>query len=610
MIARLLLAASAALACASFALAQPAPNPRPGPWDGDTLPPAIAWHGASERLVAQPNDPWITPAERSNFRLTATYDEVRDYLRRLDRASPLIRLEVIGRSAEGREIVAAIASGSARRDPRRPLVLAQGGIHAGEIEGADAALMLLRDIAVGRRADLVRDVDLMVVPVFNVDGHARVSRFSRPNQRGPELQGWRTTAQNLNLNRDYTKLDAPETRAMVALLHRLDPDLYLDLHVTDGIDYQYDVTWGSNGAGGGFAYSPAIAAWMNTVFNPAETAALRTSGHIPGPLIFAADDRRPEAGLSEGPTGARLSHGYGDVAHIPAVLIENHSLKPYRQRVLGMRVFLETALRTVAAHGRELRAARDRDRSARLAELPVAFAPEVQPSGRRPFLPMAFERFRSPASGVDEIRWLGRAAPEVQLPVTYDRPSASVRRPRAYWIPASQADVIARLRLHGLAMETLTAPRTVEVEMLRAVNPTLATSASEGHVGVRADSFTAERRRETFPAGSVRVSTDQPLGDLAVLLLEPSSSESYFGWGLFPGVLQRTEYIEGYVLAPVAERMLAADPALRRAFEARLAADPAFAADPDARLRWFYARTPWYDDRYLLYPVGREVGPQ
>ena len=126
----------------------------------------------------------------------------------------------------------------------------------------------------------------------------------------------------------------------------------------------------------------------------------------------------------------------------------------------------------------------------------------------------------------------------------------------------------------------------------------------EGSVTVAG--VTAERRDWTFPVGSVRVPTDQPLGDIVVLLLEPQSSESFFAWGMFPEVLSRVEYIEGYAIAPLAEAMMAADPALKAAFEAKLAAEPAFAADGDARLQWFYERTPFHDDRFRLYPVGRE----
>jgi hypothetical protein len=156
-------------------------------------------------------------------------------------------------------------------------------------------------------------------------------------------------------------------------------------------------------------------------------------------------------------------------------------------------------------------------------------------------------------------------------------------------------------------METLAAPRAVAVDMIRLSAPKLAARANEGHVEIEAGPVAHETRTVTWPAGSVRVPVDQPLGELVTLLLEPESDESFFAWGLFPEILQRVEYIEGYAIAPLAEKMLAADPKLKAEFEARLAADPKFAADPDARLAWFYARTPYYDDHYRLYPVGREL---
>jgi hypothetical protein len=215
--------------------------------------------------------------------------------------------------------------------------------------------------------------------------------------------------------------------------------------------------------------------------------------------------------------------------------------------------------------------------------------------------------YDSPASGRREVRWLGQPDPEVwDLPFYSSHPTLTLRRPEAYWVPSYRADIIERLAAHGVVMETLEAPRTVAVDMLRLDDPKLATRANEGHVQASVASVTPERRDWTFPAGSVRVPTDQPLGDVVVLLLEPQSSESFFAWGLFPEVLSRVEYIEGYAIAPLAERMLAADPALKAEFEAKLAADPAFAANADARLQWFYERTPFYDDRYRLYPVARE----
>ena len=142
--------------------------------------------------------------------------------------------------------------------------------------------------------------------------------------------------------------------------------------------------------------------------------------------------------------------------------------------------------------------------------------------------------------------------------------------------------------------------------MLRLDDPKLGTRANEGHVPVTVTSVTPERRDWTFQPGSVRVPTDQTLGDIVVLLLEPQSSESVFAWGMVPEVLSRVEYIEPYAIAPLAEKMMAADPALKAEFEAKLAAEPKFSADPDARLAWFYKRTPFYDDRHLLYPIARE----
>jgi hypothetical protein len=183
----------------------------------------------------------------------------------------------------------------------------------------------------------------------------------------------------------------------------------------------------------------------------------------------------------------------------------------------------------------------------------------------------------------------------------------TLKRPAAYWVPSYRKDLIERLKLHGLTVETLDRPKTLPIEMLRLIDPKVAPRANEGHVQISVDKVTAETRDWTFPVGSVRVSTDQPLGDIAFLLLEPQSNESFFAWGMVPEVLSRVEYIEPYAIAPLAEKMLAADPALKAQFEAKLKAEPKFAADPDARLSWFYKRTPFYDDHHLLYPIAREL---
>ena len=579
----------------------------PRPWDGDILPPAPAWKGRSERLVARPNDPWITPSEATGLTATPSYAETRAFVDRMDAASDLIRVERFGRSAQGRDLYAVLVSkDGAAFDPSKPVLLFQGGIHSGEIDGKDAGLMLVRDIAFKGKDELLDRVNLVFVPIFNVDGHERTGPYSRPNQRGPVSQGWRNTAQNLNLNRDYAKADSPEMRAMLGLIRKYRPDLYLDLHVTDGVDYQYDITFGFAAYEGRYARSPEIGKWLEGVYTEELNAALERQGHIPGPLIFAVDDRDMSKGLTATASAPRFSTGWGDAVGLATVLVENHSLKPYRQRVLGTYVLIEQSIRTLAEHGQALRAATAADRAQRPRSIVGGWRFSQTPMGARRHLPIAYETFDSPASGRREVRWLGRPDKPVDLPVFGSEPGVTLERPAAYWVPATKPEVIDVLRAQGVEMEVLAEPRTVSVEMIR-LKDVAPAGVSEGHVRMTGQPASRAVREETFPAGSVRVPTDQPLGSLVMLLLEPQSDESLFGWGFFPEIAQRTEYIEGYAIAPMAERMLAADPALKAEFEAALAADPAFAANPDARLEWFYARTPFLDDRWLLYPIGREL---
>ena len=603
----LLSAALAALFCASPAMSQSVSNA--APWDQEFLPPAPEWSGASRSLIRRSTDPWATDFEKDpELNFSPDYAATRAWFDRLDASSDLIRIEEFGVSPEGRPIYAVIASkDGATFDPAKPVLMIQAGIHPGEIDGKDAGMMLLRDVAHYGKAHLLDEVNLILIPILSVDGHERASVYSRPNQRGPRVQGWRNTATNQNLNRDYMKLDQAEMRAVRGLIVKYRPDLYVDVHVTDGMDYQYDVTFGFNGENGAFTRSPASSAWLNDVFKPAMYGALEDRGHIPGELVFGVDGDDPKAGLSDGGLGERFSNGWGAAAHVPTILIENHSLKPYDQRVLGTYVFIEAALRILAEDGGDLRAAIRSDETLRPAEIPANFEPDPTPQRTVAFKGIRYETYRSEASGRDEIRWLGEPDPELwQVPFFGSRPTLTLTRPEAYWVPAHRADLIERLAIHGVRMERIEAPRTVSVDMLRLVDPTTATRTNEGHVANAVKTVEVERRDWTFPVGSVRVPTDQPLGDVVVLLLEPQSSESFFAWGLVPEVLNRVEYIEGYAIAPLADRMLAADPALKAEFEAKLAAEPEFAANGDARLQWFYERTPFYDDRYRLYPIARE----
>lgn len=571
------------------------------------LPPAIPWNGKSRSLMVAATDPWVTPSERDQLRTTPRYDETVAWLRKLVAAAPQLKMISIGKSDQGRDVWMIVASKEraftpdALRRTNKPTILAQGGIHAGEIEGKDAGMMLLRDMTVrGTKRELLDGANFLFVPIFNVDGHERFTPYTRINQRGPEQGGWRTNARNLNLNRDYMKADASEMRAMIRAIDTWQPDLYIDLHVTDGADYQYDVTYGWNGPAG---FSPNLANWLDASLRPAVDRGLTEMGHIPGPLIFTDD---PLAGVALGQSDPRLSHSYGDARHMASILVENHSLKPYDQRVLGMYVLLEHALRTVARDANALREATRTERTRHANTIPLAWkVPDDQTPEQVEVLGIESRKTLSPISGGVRTEWLGK-------PVTNRAPmrkatevTASVTRPAAYWIPAQWREVIALLDLHGIRYERINAPRDADVTMFRFTDPKFTTQQFEGHVRVSANA-TPEKRKETFPAGSVRVPTDQDLGTLAVLLLEPSSPDSLFQWGFFNSILSATEYVEGYIMEPMAEQMMAADPQLAAEFRKKVESDSEFRSNPTARLWWFYQRTPYYDERALLYPVGRE----
>ena len=375
----------------------------------DLLPPVPPWKGPSEALIVKSDDPWITPSEQTGLTETPSYDETIAYLKRLDAASRLISVQEFGHTAQGRALYVAIAAKGRNSSPEairkngRPTLLVQAGIHSGEIDGKDAGLMLLRDIALRGKASLLDRANFLFVPVFNADGHERSSEWNRPNQRGPVRQGWRTTAQNLNLNRDYMKADTPEMQAMLTLFNRWSPALYLDLHVTDGMDYQYDITFGYNGDTGVFAWSPRIGAWLNETYRPAAESALKAAGHIPGPVVDG-NGKVPDKGISLATMMPRYSNGYGDLRHLPGVLVENHSLKPYRQRVLGTYVLLESSLQTLGAHAKELKDAIAGDQAARPAAIQMNWGNGGGARSTIDFLGVDYETYASSASGGTEIR--------------------------------------------------------------------------------------------------------------------------------------------------------------------------------------------------------------
>ena len=555
----------------------------------DVLPPASPWHGASEQIAMAASDRWATPLEQSNFLASPDYAQTMAYVRSLGAASRLITVHAFGKSYQGRELFYVLAKKPANgAGGKKPVVLVQAGIHAGEIDGKDAGLMLLRDIALRGREDMLDQVDLVFIPILNVDAHENASTDGRPHQRGPQVKGARTNAQGLDLNRDYARLQSPEIAAVVKLLKQYDPALYIDVHVSDGIDYQYDVTYTFAGWGT-YARSKATADWLMRDYRADIDAALARQGHVPAIYPSWVNEETPHLGLRISAEGPRYSTGYGDFTGIPTVLVENHAMKPYKRRVLGTYVLLEQSLATVARDHAKIAAAKARDRAAQPSQLMVRWEREAAPFARQAFKGYRYESYVSKASGATELRWTGEPV-TIDMPVFGVRPIKEVALPRAWWIGPEQQEIIGSLRAHGIAMEVLDAPRSVTVETVRMASGkdrTLLRSA----------------KNLTLPPGAVRVPANQPFHLLATALLEPDSDDSYLAMGWFDQALPPESSIARHLLAPWADRMMETQPALRTAFLAAIASDPALASDPQARLRWWRDRSDYKDRTRWTYPV-------
>jgi hypothetical protein len=582
---------------------------------------AFALPAAAQPAPAGPvPEAFLTVAERSGFRATSTYGETMELLGRLAAESPFLHVTSFGTSGEGRPLPLAILSKERAFSPEaaarlaaergKPIVLVQNGIHGGEIDGKDASLMLLRDAVLGRRPELLDAATLLVVPIYNVDGHERISPFNRPNQNGPvEGMGFRTNAAGLDLNRDHLKVDSPEARAAVALFDRWRPHLHVDDHVTDGSELDWVLTWSVAEAP---QLHPAVAAWTATHL-AAALDATRAAGHPAGPYVDLLDRDDPAAGFDSSILPPRFATGYYPLRHRASVLVEMHATKPYRDRVLANRDFLAALVAEAAKGGRALV-----DAVARAEEETVAAGrPEAPPSEvvvrwrsseeadrlEVPFRDWYLED--SVALGVPILRW--RDAPRaVEVPWRH-RPvaAATVARPRGYLLLPGWPEVEERLAAHGLRVERLAAAAAVRGETFRVSEPEYADAPYQGRMQVTA---AVERVAGTVevPAGTLWVPADQPHFDVAVQLFEPDAADSLFAWGLFSTALERKEYIDARNLEPLARRLLAEDPAVAAEWQAALA-DAAFAADPGARWLWWYLRTPYWDDTVGRLPVFRAL---
>lgn len=486
-----------------------------------------------------------TRAERSNFTETSRYDDVVAFLKVVDEASPLVHVTTFGYTFEGRSLPLAVVGQVADARPEtvrasgKLRVYLQANIHAGEVEGKEAVLALIRDIARGGHKDWLTSMVLIVNPVYNADGTEKVTLTSRGFQHGPVGgQGTRPNAQGLNINRDNMKLDTPEARSMVRLLNDYDPHVMVDLHTTNGSRHAYHLTYET---ANNPAVDPAIAAggraWMAAV----RDAVKKRDGwefHVYGNVSGQAPDRiwRTVEDLP------RYTHNYWGVRNRFGILSETYSYLTFKDRVVTNQRFLDEVLGYAHAQAAQLREATATADKASLVGQRVSIQSRPSRAAQRTEILMGdvIEEV-NPYSGRVMHKRADVKKPEPMWEEVLFESTESERVPRAYYVPAEEKLAVERLLAHGIVLERLEKSAALPLEEFRITATETTAKPFENHQERTATGQYAPVDRE-IGTGWFRVSMTQPLARLAFYLLEPRSNDGLLTWNVVDEAVKRNVY--------------------------------------------------------------------
>jgi hypothetical protein len=565
-------------------------------------------------IRAQSNDEFSTWWENSGYLETPRYDATIEYCKKLADASPLISYHVFGESPQGRDLPFLILdkNGFETIDEvnhsGKLKVLIQACIHAGETEGKDAGMVLFRDIAINHKDLNLDSITILFIPIFNVDGHERFSPYTRINQNGPKEAGWRTTATNLNLNRDFLKADASEMQAWLRLFNEWDPDFFIDCHTTDGADYQYPVTIESDGFN-----DKKIGDWLAVSFMPELSQRMNNSGYPVFDYVTFREWHNPQSGLVGGIPEPRFSNGYVASRNRMLLLIETHMLKDYKTRVIGTYTALTNTLSILANNkstvqnliqkANSFTASADFRKDSCILE----YTPDMKDSAMVTFKGYEYSSEISDLTGGKWFRYSN--VPKDFLIPMYNKqiPTIKVKLPEAYIIPVEWQEVISKLELHGITYKILDDSVTIPVETYRFSDQQMANYSYEGRQTIEKIGLSEISQFHKYPKGSVLIDMNQPNARLIAFMFEPVSEESFLRWGFFNSIFEEKEYVETYVMEKMAREMIKENPELKVAFDKLKAEDKAFAENSYAQLIWFYRQTPYYDKSVGMYPVGKIV---
>jgi len=506
--------------------------------------------------VARQDDALKTRAERTKFEETSRLEDVEAFLGALSAKSNLVRVQTFGTSESGRPLLLATLSNPPVSEPRdvralgRPVVFVQANIHAGEVEGKEAAQNLMRRLALGDLRPMLDHVIVMIAPDYNVDGNEAVDVMNRTEQCGPVAGvGKRENKNGLDLNRDYMKLDSAEARALVRLMNEWDPHVLVDLHTTNGSYHGYHLTYSIPL---NLSFEPKLMSFERDTLMASLQKSMLEAHSFRTYYYGNFEGKAPEAGQPETRTWnafdqrPRIGQNYGGLRNRIAILSEAYSYLDFKNRIAVTEAFVEDILRYSEQHAREilaLTAGLDADfvRSAQGdGEMMLGVEYEIRALPNKvPLLVGEVTHETNPRNGKPMTVMVPDKFTKVDMQdLGYFAPTRTVAMARTYVLPRDDAmkPIVEKLRQHGIAVEELTAPLTAEVLTFTVATSTQAKRAFQGHNETRLTG-TYVSNATTLAAGTIVVRLAQPLGRLAAYLLEPESDDGLVDWNFFDASL-------------------------------------------------------------------------
>lgn len=552
---------------------------------------------------------FTTTFEKSEGTETPTYPEVITYYEALAKKYPQIHLEAIGMTDIGEplHLVTYNPDGNFDFDKIREdktIVLVNNGIHPGESDGIDATMLLLRDLANGSKK-APKNVVISAIPVYNVGGSLNRNSGTRANQNGPKAYGFRGNAKNYDLNRDFIKSDTKNARAFAEIFHKVQPDVFVDNHVSNGADYQYTLTHlftQHNKLG------HEAGAYLHNTMMPDLEATLQQKNWEITPYVNVFG-RTPEAGFSQFMDSPRYSTGYTTLFNTLGLMVETHMLKPYKQRVEGTYALMEALIENIETKQyKDIKLIREKTHASFVNSetYPVQWKLDKNKHTTLNFKGYEGNFIESEVTGQKRLKY-DQTKPftkEVKYS-NYFSATKEVTVPKAYVIPKGWHNIIELLALNQVEMTLLEKDTIIRVETYHIKDFKTYSNPFEGHYTHYNTEVTKTPQKIGFKKGDFIVNTDQPAFRYLLETLEPEAVDSFFNWNFFDTILQQKEGFSSYVFEDEANDMLKVNQRLREEFVAKKAADTTFANSASQQLRWIYKKSNHYEKAHLRYPIFR-----